>query len=426
MRRLASVLLLSSLTVLMARSASAEALPILRPAILVESEKFSLIQALNVALANNPRTAAARAQLGIAKANLVQANVLPNPGVFIDNQYKFTYKLGATMIVEPPWRLIFRRAAAKSQISQTDLEISRTLWLFRGDVRRAYVETVIAREMANVRHQLLDIMVHLRKIANERFENGDVPRLDVYRAELAAIQADIQVEQSEIMVSQTIEQLNVLLAREIPYIEPAPLVSVAKELISNASTLSNSKQLIALAMDNRLELKIVEQRKVVNSANLKVARGNILPAPRFTVGGMTEDRINSDNNRKTVFFQSLVELPILDRQQGFIAGAKSTATQLDFEAYSQKNIVTAQVLLAHRRLQSALARIEKYSVRAIPISSAISSAADLSYRMGQTDINSALVAQQENILVRTQYLDSLLAYELAMNDLEQAVGIPLQ
>jgi len=417
---------MSLITAMLSRPASAEIQPALRPEITPGSETLNLVQALNVGLANNPRTAAARAQLGITQSNLVQANVLPNPGVFIDNQYQFTYKLGASIIVEPPWRLVFRRAAAKTQITQTDLEISRTLWLFRGDVRRAYVEAVIAREMATVRRQLFDLMNRLHTVAQDRFDNGDVPRLDVHRAELAVIQAEIQVEQADILVTQTGEQLNVLLARDTSYAIPAPLASVTADLISNSAKISSQQELLAAALDNRLELKIVAQQKTVNDANLKVARGNILPAPRFIVGRMTEDHINSVLNRQTVFFQSIIDLPILDRQQGVIARAKATGYQLNFEVLSQRNIITAQVLLAHRRLLGALARIEKYRNRALPVSSTISTAADLSYRIGQTDINSALVAQQENILVRTQYLDSLLAYELAMNDLEQAVGIPLQ
>ncbi len=426
MRWFVCTLLISAVSAMLVYPASAQTQPLLRPALNIEGEKLSLIQALNVGLANNPRTAAARLQLGITKSNLVQANVLPNPGVFIDNQYQFTYKLGASMLVEPPWRLIFRRAAAKSQITQTDLEISRVLWLFRGDLRRAYVEAVIAREMAAVRRELFDIMSRLKTIAQERFDNGDVPRLDVHRADLAVIQAEIQVEQADILVTQTVEQLNVLLARESSYAEPTPLTSVVEELIGGASRLGSKQQLLSIAHANRLELKIVDQQKTVNFANLKVARGNILPAPRFTVGGMTEDKINSPIDRKTVFFQSLIELPMLDRQQGIIARAKATTDQLNFEVLSQKNIISQQVFLAYRRLQSALARIERYHKQALPISANISTTADLSYRMGQTDINSALVAQQENILVRTQYLDSLLAYELAMNDLEQAVGIPLQ
>lgn len=425
MRFWVSALLSSAITVMNMHPVTAQS-PVLRPAITQPSEQVSLLQSMNIGLANNPRTAAARAQLGITETNLVQANVLPNPGVFIDNQYKFTYKLGASMIVEPPWRLIFRRAAAKKQITQTDLEITRILWLFRGELRRAYVEAVIAREMAIVRRQLFDIMSRLKTIAQERFDKGDVPKLDVHRADLAVIQADIQVEQADILLTQCLEQLNVLLARDSENAEPVPFATVVDDLLGNARRLGTKQQLLSIAHANRLELKIVAQQKIVNDANLKVARGNILPAPRFTVGGMTEDKINSPLDRTTVFFQALVDLPVLDRQQGIIARAKATGNQLNFESSSQKNIISQQVLLAHRRLQSALARIEKYHKQGLPVSATISTAADLSYRMGQTDINSALVAQQENILVRTQYLDSLLAYELAMNDLEQAVGIPLQ
>ncbi len=399
--------------------------PPLKPSIML-NEKLSMAQALNVGLSDSPRTASARALLGITKAALVQANVMPNPGVYIDNQYKFTYKIGASMIVEPPWRLVFRRAAARTQIGQTNLEITRTLWLFRGEVRRSYVEAVIAREMLLVRKQFLDLMKRLLTISKERFDKGDVPRLDIYRADLAVVQAEIQAEQAEIMVTQTTEQLNVLLAREKDYYEPMALSAVADDLLANAAQFDSESKLHALAMSNRLELKIVEQQRVVNDANLKVARGNILPAPRFTVGRMTEDHINSRLNRQTAFFQALIDLPVLDRQQGIIARAKATGTQLSLEVLSQRNIISGQVYLAFRRLRSALVRIERSQKRALPLSDSISNAADLSYRMGQTDINSALVAQQDNILVRTQYLDSLLAYELALNDLEQAVGIPLQ
>jgi cobalt-zinc-cadmium efflux system outer membrane protein len=425
MRVLVCSLLISAVSAMHCLPGSAQS-PVLRPPITKETEKFSLLQALNVGLAKNPRTSAARAQLGITESNLIQANVLPNPGLFIDNQYQFTYKLGASMIVEPPWRLIFRRAAAKTQITQTDLEITRVLWLFRGELRRAFVEAVIAREMVVVRKQLFEIMSRLKSIAQERFDKGDVPRLDVHRADLAVIQAEIQVEQADILLTQTVEQLNVLIAREGAFAEPVEITAVIDDILTTAKRLGAREQLLSLAHENRMELKIVDQQKIVNNANLKVARGNVLPAPRFSVGGMTEDKINSLLNRRTVFFQALIDLPILDRQQGIIAQAKARGKQLNFEYYSQKNIVDQQVLLAYRRLQSALARIEKYHKEALPVSAVISTAADLSYRMGQTDINSALVAQQDNILVRTQYLDSLLAYELAMNDLEQAVGIPLQ
>ncbi len=387
---------------------------------------ISFTKALDDGLRDSPRTAAARAQLGIAKSALVQANILPNPALFIDNQYQFTYKLGASILLEPPWRIIFRRAAAKKQISQTDLEINRVLWLYRGDVRRAYFEAVIAMEMATIRRQLLDISNKLLLVAKERFAHGDVPKLDIHRAELAAIQADIQLEQAEIAVVQTVEQLNIILGKTEAFIEPLPLKDTETLFFPDLQQLPSKDKLLSEAYRNRLELKIVEQSRLVNQANLKVAYGNILPTPRFNFGGMTEDKINGPLNRRTWFFQALIDVPSLNVQQGDISKFRATVRQLDLELFSQRNIITGQVALAYRKLQIALARMKKYRDSALAVSGRITAGANLSYQMGQADITSAVTVQQENIQVQSQYLDSVLAYQLAMNELEQAIGTPLQ
>lgn len=388
---------------------------------------ITFTKALDDGLRDSPRTGAARALLGITRAALVQANVLPNPALFIDNQYQFTYKLGASIVVEPPWRIVFRRTAAKKQISQTDLEITRTLWLYRGDVRRAYFEAVIAKEMAAIRRQLLDISNRLLDIAKDRFEQGDVPKLDVHRAELAAIQADIQLTQAEITVVQTVEQLNIILAKNAAeYVQPLSLKETETLFFPDLNKLPSKDQLLSEAYKSRLELKIVEQSKRVNQANLKVAYGNILPAPRLNFGGMREDKINSQLNRQTWFFQALADIPSLNVQQGEISRFRATVKQLDIEYYSQKNIIEGQVALAYRKLQNALARMKLYQERAITVSTTITNSVNLGYRMGQSDITSAITVQQDNIQVQSQYLDAVLAYQLAMNELEQAIGVPLQ
>jgi len=50
----------------------------------------------------------------------------------------------------------------------------------------------------------------------------------------------------------------------------------------------------------------------------------------------------------------------------------------------------------------------------------------LSYRLGQTDITSALNAQQANIQVRNTYLTQIMNYEQSYTELEQAVGHVIQ
>jgi outer membrane protein TolC len=390
------------------------------------ADEVGLKNYLDRGIANSPRVAAARAQLGIARSELVAATTLPNPAILIDNQYQFTYKLGASFVVEPPWQIVFRRAAARQRITQADIELQRALWQFRGELRRAFVQAAIAREMTNLRKQLVQLTSQLWQVSKERFESGDVPRLDVHRAELSVVQAQIEEEQADIALTQATEQLNILIDSHSPAVEAVPVSSVAAEIIDTSQKLPSLEKLQALAIQHRPDLRLIEQQRNVAQADLKVARGNILPPSRFNFGVMTEDRINSDLNRKTWFFQSMIDLPIFNFQQGPISRLKATTSQLDLQTLAQRNIIVQQVALNYRAVQSALARIEKYRTRALTVSNTIATGVNLSYRMGQADITTALLAQQDNIAVRTQFLNSLLAYELAMNDLEQSVGIPLE
>jgi outer membrane protein TolC len=141
---------------------------------------------------------------------------------------------------------------------------------------------------------------------------------------------------------------------------------------------------------------------------------------------MVEDlTVEGSLRRKTPYVQAQVFLPIFDRQQGRIARSKADINQWNKTEISQKNIIDSEVALAYRRVEMARAKIRRYLQQAIPTSEQLTASADLGYKMGHTDINAVLDVQQRNILLRTQYLQSVLEYQLALNDLEQAVGHPL-
>jgi cobalt-zinc-cadmium efflux system outer membrane protein len=119
-------------------------------------------------------------------------------------------------------------------------------------------------------------------------------------------------------------------------------------------------------------------------------------------------------------------LPIFDVQQGEIARIRATERNLRFELLSQENIVRGQVALAYRKMWIARENIRRYQDSVLAQSHHVAELARLSYRLGQTDITTALVAQQANIQVRNQYLNEVLNYQQAFTDLEQSVGRILQ
>lgn len=400
--------------------------------VLLRTGVVTVHQVMNEGLANSPRLEQARSQIPVAKAALKQATVFPNPGFMTDLQVQFTYKYGATIQFEAPWLILFRLMAARKQVEQADLELSRVLWNYRGQARRLYAELIMATQLATTQDDLVALTKSLQLNAQHRFENGDVPGLDVHRAKLAVIQAELDAEQAHIMVDRSREQLNILIGRTAESAMNLPALLYEQSTTDTSGLLPDltrelppRQKLVQEAYQSRYELKVARQAADVARAQLKVARADNFPRGVVNAGLMVEDVINGPLGRKTPYVQAQVFLPVFDRQQGRIAKSIADINQWNSTESSQKNIIDSEVALAYRRVEMARAKIRRYLKQAIPASEQLTTSAELGYKLGHTDINAVLDVQQRNILLRTQYLQSVLEYQLALNDLEQAVGHPL-
>lgn len=395
-------------------------------------ELYTLTKSLDTSLSNSPRLSGVRALLGVAKANYAQATVMPNPGIYIANNYGNSYLFGASIPVEPPWKLYFRLLVAKRQLEQTKLDILRQLWLFRGEVRRNYVQLVMAEEMSRARRELMELANRICDASKTQYDAGNAPGLDVHRAKLAYIQAKMDCEQADIQVAQTKEQMNLLMGRkpDAPVSVPAlPGIQATEnnELLPDFNhQFPNREQLVETALKNRMELKVAQQAISVNEANLKNAIGNIIPTPRFVTGKVVERNPPSGPTTQNAFFQAYIDTPILNVQQGDIARFKAMRAQLKLDRESQENQIAGQVSLAYHRVLAARQRLKTFQQEALPESESVAKISAHGYEIGQLDLNTLLDSQRANIQTKSQYFDAVLAYQLAFNDLEQAIGVPLQ
>lgn len=396
----------------------------------------------------SPRAAALRFQIGIAKSAYPRATEMPNPTIFFDNGYKaeFTYRYGVTIPMEPPWKLALRLIAAKRQVRGADLEIARSLWLLRGDIRRSYTELVVAQETYETLSELAELSKRLQDVSQKRYQAGDVPELDVLKARLANSQAEIERDVGSRRVVQARQQLAIMLGRpfetdvEVPRLPAFKLRAERIDLLPNFDEqVPTLASLLETAKKNRLEFKIVRQAILTNKANLKTAIGNILPNPIMGVGSsvvngprqiISNDPNNTDppapNHFKGFFMQGYQELPLLTFQQGDISQYRASIKQLQEEMKSQENIITGEVSAAYQRVLAARQQIQVYQEKLLNDSAEVARLARRSYEVGQSDITATLAAQQANIQVRSQYLSAVNAYQIAFTDLEQSIGTTLQ
>jgi len=390
-------------------------------------------QVLDTTLMQSPRAASARLMLGITQSAMVQAKIYPNPALEFDIGYaELSSRFGMAIPVQGPWKMAQRILAAKAQISVAHLQIQQSLWTLRADSRRAYTELVIADEAASMMRDLANLTAGLADVARKRFSTGDVAKLDMFKADLARAQADIDASQAERRVIQAREQLNIIMGRgeaaelSVPKLSPFQLRAERSDLLPDLSRpLSPEADYIAAAMKNRLEIKLAEQQIVAAKASRLVAKGNIIPDGQISFGYDRQVNPPSQTVQKMYLMGSL-PIPVLDRQQGEIARLSATVRQFQSDLISQKNLVRGQVALAYRKVLNARENIRRYQGSVLAQSEQVASLGRLSYGLGQTDITSALTAQQSNIQVRNLYLTEVLNYQQAVTDLEQSVGHVLQ
>lgn len=403
---------------------------------------ISVINALNEALINSPRAAAIRAQFAIARANYAAATQIPNPIFFMDRGLvaEQVMRLGPTLTCEPPWKLVFRLLATQRLVAQTKIDLMATLWQLRADTRRAYMEVVVAQETLRTLEQLYDISSKLLAVTAKRFQAGDVPELDMLKARLANSQTEVDLGVGRVRVIRARQQLNVIMGHPIhtPINVPGlpdytgsvrkfKLSAQLSEILPNFNHLVPPlRDYIAIALDSRLELKSLAAQIKLNQINLKGAYGNAFPNASLTFGKSTQGNPVPGPKLTAVFFTLNAESPISNFNQGNIYQYKAAAKQLKYQVGSQKNQVTSQVASAYQNLLAAREKLQVYQEHVLADSFEVARLARRSYEVGQSNITATLQAQQNNVQIRSQYLDAVMTYTQAFTDLEQACGRPLQ
>jgi cobalt-zinc-cadmium efflux system outer membrane protein len=407
-----------------------------------QSEGVTLSQALDETLTKSPRAAAIRAQLPIAKAGIAQAAIAPNPSFFMDRGLvaEQVRRVGTTTVFDPPWKLAFRVLSAKRYYDQNKTDLLTTLWALRATARSAFTDAVVAQETAKTFFDLYELTERLLNVSTKRFQAGDVPELDVLRARLATSQAQIELGVGNQRLVRSGQNLNVIMGRSaespitVPrlpdFTGPKPsafqLKAVKPGILPDFNKAEHPLQYyINLALENRLELRSLNQQLKVNSANMKTAIANIVPNPQITYGQSQAGNPPSGPKITANFFTLNIETPISNMNQGDLAKFKAIGKQLGYEMGSQKNKIQGDVVAAYNDVLTARERIRVYQEHVLADSNEVARLSRRSYEVGQSDINSTLLAQQANIQIRNMYLDAVMQYQQAYTSLEQACGSPL-
>ena len=182
----------------------------------VTTNSLTLDAAIERALAANPTIAAARLRGPINMAGLAVARERRNPDVTVEVA-KETPKqaLGVAVPLELGGKRTKRIAVGEATIRAGDAELAATIAQVRNDVRRAYSGVLVADERLILMNELRDIAVRVRDTAQQRFDAGSAPRLEVLQAQLTLASAENETTAARGNAVAARAQLNALLGQPL-------------------------------------------------------------------------------------------------------------------------------------------------------------------------------------------------------------------
>ncbi|HVT58166.1 MAG TPA: TolC family protein [Thermoanaerobaculia bacterium] len=381
----------------------------------VEGE-LSLAQAIDLALSANPTVVAARLGRPIARASIDVAAERPNPDILLEKTRETPHEaVTLSLPIETARKRQRRIAVAQADALAGEAEIARTAAEIRNRVRRAFFALLAAQRRVSENEAALRLTERTRDAARQRFEAGAVPRLEVLQGELLVAQAGNELESARAQLVGARGDLNTLLARP-----PQNPVAATGDLASGA--LPEAAAALGQAMAASTELAILARRVDTQAAKVELARAQQVPNP--TVQGAIVFHNPPDWNVGWRTGLSLT-LPIFTTHRAEVLVEETTLAQLKAQREALASQISGTVYGAVAQAAAARGQLLRFQNEILPQAAAVAQMAEESYRSGETGLVNLLQTLQSTRDLRLKALQAGLDYQVAVAELERAIGAPL-
>jgi cobalt-zinc-cadmium efflux system outer membrane protein len=378
---------------------------------------LSLSDALARAAEAGPAAVAARAARAVDAGGIAVAAQRPNPELGFEYARETPHwAFTGTLPIELAGKRQRRLDLATATLAVTDADIARILADLRVDVRRAYFQAVAANRRIAIAQELEALATRARDAAQERFQTGAAPRLEALQASLALAQAQNETTSARGDAAAARTELNALLALPL---ESAPALADPLE----AGPLPTLDAVTQQTLSGNAELNLLQ--KQIDEARARASLSRALRRPDPTVStALTYDA----PGEFTVGwrFGASIAVPVLTTGRADVAVADAAVARAEAARQGRVAQVTGGVAAALARAAAARQALERYQNELLPASLQVEQMADESYRAGQTGLPAYLQTVQAARDVRQRALQAGLDYQLALADLERAMGTPLK
>lgn len=385
-------------------------------------EEITLDQAVSEAVANNAGLIAAKYNLAIADARLLTASLRPNPVLSVgsdhldvlgtgynavNNAGPAEYSLRTDFVLERGGKRARRTDEARSAKEVAELQFLDAVRSLTMDVQEAGVEVQTEKANLTLAEENLTAFREIVKVNELRLRSGDLAEVELLRTQLAELQFENSVRQTQLRLDAARTHLSVLLGRD----RRANLVDIRDEFRHDAAPVTLDG-LIQEANRLRPDLRALEQEQARSLAEvrLQIAQGKV----DYTVG--TEYRrqqgLAGTGNSLGVFFST--SLPVFNRNQGEIARAMQEQKQTEARVRQARIAVESEVELAFLHFTNARALLDRVGGTMLSKARDVRQIMEFSYRRGEATLVEFLDAQRA-------YNDTIQTYNEARGEFAKSL-----
>lgn len=281
-------------------------------------------KAVRVALLNNRALQAAFEEIGVSRADLVQAGLFSNPSLeallrwpIRGDDSGMNVEISGSVKVSDLWQLPLRRKVAEAAMERTILEVGEAVLATRREAKTAYARAYFLEMMRRQAAELVELAEALERASLRRREFGYLGDPAVYQAQEQVWQA--RLEASEIEMERN--QARAALVRVLGLIdgEPPRLAAAPPEPTGGLPDLERA---LALAQAGRLDVQVARLKMVEAQRRARLERARVVK----------DVHLGADWERESGGGQLLgpklgIELPVFDQNQAGIARAEHQARQ---------------------------------------------------------------------------------------------------
>lgn len=373
--------------------------------------------AVAVAMVNSPRLQATLAELGIARADLLQASVVRNPLFEAEVRFPrdpfrpFELRLAQTLV--DLIQLPRRRAAGRAAFDAAKLRVTSEVLGFAADVRVRHAALMAASlRVAEVRTNL-EAGKASAELAQRQHDAQNITDLDLENEQAQYEQAKLSVAREE----QRLLVAREALVRAMGLRDPTVEWRLPADFPPLPASEPDQQQLEQLAAARRLDIEIARKE-------VELARQQVPMARLAALGDITVDGHYQRDAEGARTFGPGVELPIPIFNTGEPARSRAEAEYL--RASHTLNAMLAesssQLREAHTAVAEARARVEYYRDVMVPRRRRIVELTTLEHNAMLVGAFQLLQARQSETQTRSDFIDAQLDYWSARNELDRIVN----